>query len=311
MSTGAGTAQGIALESAWGTAVSRTNWRPVVRSDVQWQRQRYNAGRIGTWFFAKDVEGQKVAAATTVLEGTYENIGLWLQAALFSTVATTGSGPYTHTYDQGTALPVGYTLEEIRGDTTKSRLMSGALVSSWELAISQSSPLLLLTINWLGKSVTRPSAGTASFGSGDELVSFTDAGALSWDSTDFCVSSLRIRGSNALAARYCLGSGGLTEKPVKTANSTVEIEASGYYDNALDTKYDADTEANMTLAFTGTGNNAMTLTLNKVLFATNESPTNGQGPIMHTLRGRAREDTSGNVPFSVEIVNDNSSGTAN
>ena len=309
--TGAGTAAGVAEETTWGTAVTpATNWRYVTNADAAPDFTRVQSGRISSGYFANDIEAAEDASASLGLEVTYENLGLWIEHALWSTVATTGSGPYTHVYNGSDTQPVGLTLHVVLGDSGNGRQMVGALVDTWEFSISVGTPFLILSLGLIGKQVTQVSAATPSYGSGDEVVSGLDAAKMSWNSNTFCLRTFTVRGSNGLERRRCLGESP-TAKPQPTSERTVEVEFELDYDANITTDFAARVEADASIVFTGTGNNALTFLMRNMLILSVSDPIQGPGVVTQRVRARCRENPAGTYPFQITIVNDNSSGTAN
>jgi hypothetical protein len=311
---GAGTSVGIAPESTWGTAVTPTHFRAPIAVDVSRQYENAATGRIGTSFFSGDVESFETAEVSGLrFDVTYENFGEWLEMALWSTVSTAGpSGTqYTHTFNVGTAAPIGHTMQVIQGDTGNSLDMEGALVSSVEFAVSVGTPYLTMTLALIGETVTvNGSPTSASYGSGDENVSAIDGADLSWDSATYCLRTLRVVLNNGIERRNCIGSA-TTEKPLQTRERTVLVEFEVDHDPTLETKHAARTEANATIVFTGSGDNVWTFTLRNMEIQTLSEPINNQGVITQRITARCRENPVGTYPLQIEVKNANSSGTAN
>tara|TARA_R110000751_G_scaffold222122_1_gene324438 strand:+ start:5991 stop:6929 length:939 start_codon:yes stop_codon:yes gene_type:complete len=309
--TGAGTAAGVAEESTWGTAVTpATNWRYVINADAAPDFTRVQSGRISSGYFANDVEAAEDASASLSLEMTYENLGMWLEHALWSVAATTGTGPYTHVYNGSDNSPIGLTLHVVLGDSGNGRQMVGSLVNTWSLAISVGTPFMTLGLEMIGKQVTQISAATPTYGAGDEVVSGLDAALMSWNSNTFCLRSITINGSNGLERRRCL-SESTTAKPQPVSERTIDIEFELDFNANITTDFAARVEANASIVFTGSGNNVMTFLMRNMLILSVSDPISGPGVVTQRVTARCRENPAGTYPFQVTIVNDNASGSAN
>jgi hypothetical protein len=309
--TGAGTAVGVAEETTWGTAVTpATNWRYVISADAAPAFTRVQSGRISSGYFANDVEAAEDASASITVEMTYENLGMWLEHALWSTVATTGGGPYAHVYNGSDTQPVGLTLHVVLGDSGNGRQMTGSVINTWSLAISVGTPFLSFSMDMLGKQVTQITAATPTYGSGDEVISGLDAAKLAWNSQTFCLRSVTVSGSNGLERRRCLGES-TTAKPQPTSERTIDVEFEVDYDANITTAFAARFEGDASIVFTGTGNNDMTFLMRNMLILDVSDPITGPGVVTQRVTARCRENPSGTYPFQVTINNDNSSGTAN
>lgn len=135
---GRGAVIGLGEESTWGTAVSRTNWRPLISTDLtrtieKVPRPSLRVGAAGAMRRAHYVQADN-AGGSFEIEATYENVGLLIKH-IMGTVATTGSGPYTHTYTFADDVPTGLTIENVRGTGT-SEVFEGCRINTATLAVS-------------------------------------------------------------------------------------------------------------------------------------------------------------------------------
>jgi hypothetical protein len=91
---------------------------------------------------------------------------------------------------------------------------------------------------------------------------------------------------------------------------SIEVDSDSTAD-ALYAKYLSGAQSDLVLAFTGTGNNALSVTVQNG-FMEGSAPFNmGAGPITQSFRHRGRERRDGPRPPGSWSDNDNSSSTAN
>lgn len=131
---------GYALESTVGTPVTVTSFLPLISETLMQDKTRLESAGIiaGRRVLTSDQwNGGNVTVSGSVQHELY-NRGLGkLFAAMFGAVATTGSGPYTHTFTpgdlDGDALTVQVGRPATNG-TTYPFTYAGMKVASWEIA---------------------------------------------------------------------------------------------------------------------------------------------------------------------------------
>lgn len=138
--TGIAAQIGYALESSVGTVVTPTAFLPLVSESLVQDKQRLESAGI--------IAGRRVLTSSqwnggdVVVSGSVQhelyNRGLGkLFTAMFGAVATTGAGPYTHTFTPGDLTGDALTVQVGRpgvGGTVFPFTYAGMKVQSWEIA---------------------------------------------------------------------------------------------------------------------------------------------------------------------------------
>ena len=306
-------AVGVGEESTYGTAVSRTNWRPI-RPGGSLQRRTvtapiddmYTGAGFGSPRRAVDADesGGRVS-----LMASYTRMGMLLKHALGSLATTgpSGAGAYVHTYTIG-ALPPGLSLELLRGNATNSELFEGCRVSGFELSVAARGRMTL-NLDFIAETSTRPTAGTATFGASDDFILHSQAGTLAFNSVAYTLRSMTLTGDNGLERRDLLGSI-KTAEPAEAQNRvfTMVCEMEDSDDNFY-TAEAAQTETDAVLTFTGSGNNAATITLRNCTVEVSD-PVSARGILVRTVTFYGKPDGTDKA-LTIAVTNDNSSGTVN
>jgi hypothetical protein len=311
---GRGAAVGIGQETTYGTAVSRTNWRQTIRSSAYRKVTRnYRKDLVG-------VAGAITHRATTpgVIEMggsfehvmTYEGMGMHIKNAM-GAAASTGSGPYVHTYTLG-ALPPGMTIEFIEsGDSGNvAEVVEGAKFSRMAMNWSSPSEEATISFDFLGEDAgAYTTAGSPSYAAGGLDMVGHQLGALTWNSNSHDLVSLEMVVDNKLASRFKLGSR-LTKEPARTdfAEVTWRAEIEWEDGNAL-TDFRAEVQGDVVVTSTGTGNHAATFTLQNAQLWDAPKPVDGAGPGRLRLEWRGLSDGT-DKGFKIAITNNDSSATA-
>ena len=243
---------GFAKETTWGTAVSRTNWRPV--ASVSLSRKVTQVPRpdlksdAGSAMRRGNFISESVTDGSASIVCTYDNVGMLLEAAMGSS-ASTGSGPYTHTYTLAAAPPTGLTVEVVRGTSGQSEVFEGVKLNNMTLAVS-SGEAMMMDMDFIGQtSAARGSAGTPSYGAQENLVLHSHAGQMTFNSVSYDLRSLTLKVENSLDRRQLLGSSE-TKEPVRSdfMSVTVDVEL-----EAIDSIYQAQiagTQGDLEITFT-------------------------------------------------------------
>lgn len=227
---GRGAAIGIGQEGTWGTAVARSNWRPLISSSLartieKVPRPSLRVGTLGAMQRAHFVQADS-AGGNAVIECTYENVGMHVKH-LLGAVSTAST---THTYTIANDVPTGLTMELVRG-TGSSEIFEGCRFPSGTFSVSAGG-VMQLELEVIAETSTesgaespsvapRSAAGTPSFGSGDTPVLHSHAGTLSFNSVNYSLVDFSVTLNNALARRQLLGSA-VTKQPLRSDFMSVE-----------------------------------------------------------------------------------------
>jgi len=306
---------GLAAESTYGTAVSRTNWLPLLPGSFisktmnrQPRQSLYTGARAPQGFF---LEGSTVRG-TLNFEATYENFGLVLKHVL-GALNTSGTGPYDHDYSLGAVAALSLTGELIRGSAPNSEIYEGLQVSRATLSAS-AGQLLQLRVDVVGETSQTPaSAGTPSLGSGHSPIHGTQAGTISYNSNTFEPIDFELTISNNLVyPRRVMGSDVSKQAAARFSNVTLKVTRE--YDSETQySEFVTGATSQLLWSFTGSGNNVMRLTLHGA-YATAESPRRlaNDGPLTQEITYVSDNDGSGTYNgCTIRLTNDNASGVAN
>lgn len=128
--------------------------------------------------------------------------------AMLGTIATTGSGPYTHTASPSKYLP-SYTMQVTEGGTSAvfRKQMVGMMVDSWEIGLSINENATL-GLTWVGNGISYTGSGSldGSDPTGQTAYAYVD-GAVTVDGSSIgCVKNITISGANNLISDdTCIG----------------------------------------------------------------------------------------------------------
>lgn len=177
-------------------------------------------------------QGRKLVTGDT--QGLVYNRGeALLFEAMLGGVATTGSGPYTHTFTPAKYLP-SYTIQVSLGDVddTLVKQAVGCMVDSWEIGLSINE-IATLGLTWVGKNMTFSTVadldGTTP--TGQTAYSYVDGSVTVGGSSIGCVKNITISGANNLVSDdTCIGSSEISDQERAqfmeiTGNVEFELEA--------------------------------------------------------------------------------------
>jgi hypothetical protein len=309
---GRNSAIGFGEESTWGTAVSRTAWRPlnsasllrtatfVPRPDLK--SDSGSAMRRGHYQSAEEMTGSFEIAAT------YDNIGMILKHAL-GTVASSGSGPYTYTYTLAAAPPTGLTIETVRGTSGKSEVFEGCKINTLTMSVS-AGECMMVSCDVIGQTgAARGTAGTPSYSGNENLIHHNHAGQLSFNSVNYDLSSFSLTVNNSLARRQLLGSVE-TSEPLRTDFMSVEFS---FDIEAVDTLYTAllaGTQGDATITFTGPSSRSMAFTIHNFYLTSASDAVSGAGIVTASCAGSAESDGT-DEGLQIVVVNQNNDPVGN
>jgi len=315
--TGRGGAVMFGEESTFGTAVTRTvtvqcasfSGFAEVQEWIPRDTLIRNAG-----FRSQHIDGRiNAMGKISKCDMTYQTLGMFWYAAR-GAKASTGAGPYTHTYTTDTSLPF-FTAEPIRGTAANTTLARGCTLNKLTLSMEEGGPLKA-DMDWLiQRTDAAGSAGSISLGTGQSVIMYHQLGAVSINSIAYGkVKNLSIVVDNNLQERRGHGTK-YTDQPEIGAERKVTVELEVEYDttvlelpHALNL---AGTLCDVTLTFTGTGNNSLVINLYDLLCtAPPDFNVGDAGVLMHKFTMEAHADGTDNA-IKFVITNDNSSNIAN
>lgn len=195
---------GVKAETTWGTFVAPTRFYPLISESLTEEIDRLESEGI--------IAGQRVlrseqwAAGNVDVGGDIQTelyqqgMGALLKAC-FGAVATTGAGPYTHTFTPGDLtddhLSVQVGKPDVAG-TVQPFSFYGMKVTDWELSI-EAGGLVMLTTSLVGKQLaTSDALATASYGTGAATPFTFRHATASVAGGAANVKKLTIKGSNGL-----------------------------------------------------------------------------------------------------------------
>jgi hypothetical protein len=249
---------GIGVESAWGTAVTPTRFlefrdgtafkQEIDRIESEARRAGVRVARSDDW-----TPGKKVVSGSIELDLTTKNAALLFKHAGFSSVVSSGSGPYSHVETPGSLTGLGLTLQfgiEDTAGTAQPFTYAGGKVKSWKMACAVGD-LASLVLDLVAKSETTATAlATASYTSGSNVFSFVH-GAITIAGVAVKVREFELSGDNKLNDdRFFLGQD-TTSEPLESkvraygGSLTCDFESLTAYN-----RFVAGTEAALVLTFT-------------------------------------------------------------
>lgn len=317
---GHGVSIGIAVESTWGTPVSRTNWLHVISANggsAPEYADREHLQSLGQASVMTQNQAYLVrnnVTASLEWEAAYDDstLFLWQHAMGASSVSTGGSGPYTHTYTLKKANPVGLTLEILEDD--KAEVLDGGQCESLTWSVDAGTPLKCSSTWVFQSSGGKVSAGTPTYTSNGNLIMSHHAGNFTWNAGNLGKpTSMTWTLTNSQAKRVLLGSAAIAEplKEMQEVAGQLTIEVSSTTD-ALYAAYLANTVADASIAFTDSPRSA-TFTFHNLQFRSVSSPRASRGILRYTFDFVCRADTAvaGDQGITFAVVNANTAHTAN
>ena len=310
--TGRGTYIGAGEESTWGTAVSRTNWRPLISHDIK--RSQTNVPRedleiaaSGSPLGLGSANVAEEAGGPAEFYLTYEQAPFWFKHAMGG-MATTGAGPYVHTATLA-ALPTGLTLEVNRGSDANSEVMEGCKINQLTIDFQASSRATMALDVMAETGATRGAKGSETIAAGTYVFPH-EASTLAWGGNTFTLKTMTIALNRSLERRDCFGTK-FTAEPTQSNVATVTWACEIEYDEQIYLDHQAGTSGDAVITFTGTGNNVMACTLeNAKLDEPVGDGVPGPGRIMtaFTLTGYPDATKTG---LKIVTTNDNALATSN
>lgn len=305
----------IGEETEWGTAVARTVTFHGVTENMRRTREKRKRPVTGDhsasarttrrFYTASDFAG-----GTFEVLATYEGAGILLKHALWGVSSSGAEAPYTHTYKPAATAPTGgLTIEVIRGNGT-AEVFEGCRITKLTVKL-EAGGLMRMTVEVIAEtSGGRVAAGTPVHTTSRDLEVIHHQGSdATWNSGTFPYKSFELVIDNKLARRQLVGSPHTKDpKPSDDQEITVRLDTE-WENDTLQTGYTADTESDLVLAFTGTGDNELTITVHNAYIDDNSSPVTGVGVIAETSNFRGQDDGT-DLGIEIEIVNTQSSAVA-
>lgn len=285
------TSVGFGEESTWGTAVSRTHWYRCVSVNAAKRTVKeivpVLANSAGSWAPQRTYVPREEVRITMRLISQYDGMGLLYKHIFWGTPATTGSGPYVHTYECGATLAPGLTVEVIRGTASNSEVYEGCMISKATFSC-EAGGLMYLDLEFIGQtSAARAAKGTPAYNSSEELVKHHQAGTLAWNSRTLTLRSFRFVVDTKLAERQQLGAV-TTGQPAPSAPWSIMLDAeldsdTSYGDGLYQDAHDDD-QGDAVLTFTGPSSQALAFTaFNAKLMSSADTDISAVGVVNHTI----------------------------
>lgn len=302
---------GIKTETTWGTAVTVDKFLPFRSEGIKNDggssipSKALRAGRRVQHTHRRSVP---IIGGPVVVEFGNTGIAAVLKHC-FGAVATTGSGPYTHTYTPGSLRGKSFTAQVGRpdaGGTVRPRTWAGCKIPDWEIAATSPGEVVLLNLNVSAASETGATGlATASYTSGWDPFIFED-GAVTASGSSIRVDSFSLKGNNGLRTdRKAMGGSTITEQLGNamvglTISLTMDFEDLTQYDKVLD-------DSSLTLVLTLT-NGSDTFTVTAKGYLVGDSPTvAGPEVLKQPLEFVIESVTSDADAFTAVLVNGESS----
>ena len=310
--TGLYTGIGLGEEVAYGTAVARTNWRPVVSASLKRVVTKQPRGDLfadsggnvsRSHFVSKDI-----VQGTVKILATYNSVGMLLKHALGGESTAGTSAPYTHTYVHADALPVGLTIELIRGRSGNSEVFEGCKITRFKFECSAAGEAMI-EFDFIGEtSAARASAGTPTY-TVDVPVLHNHAGDFNFNSVAYdTLTSITLEVDNGLTERQFLGSN-TTKEPCRNGRTTVRMDVAIEAVDALYTAMTADTESDADMTFSS-GTNSFKVEAHNA-YVDGWSDDIGGAEIVTASGTFIGQSDGTDLGVEVVVVNDNASSTAN
>lgn len=239
-----------------------------------------------------------------------EGMGLLLKHSLWA-VATTGSGPYVHTYTVSSSRPaLGLTLEQNIGSV--SDIFPGARISKMVLKGEVGNGVCRAAFDVIAQAPTTsrdssPSTPTYTTNEAASRIEWWRGATASIGGNAYKIQSFEFTLDRRLEAIRSI-SGLVTDDPATSDRPMVMGKFRlAQYNDQLYTDYVAGTSANLTLTLTS-GSKSIAFTVHSALI-TSYSESRGTGPTTIDLEVTA-QSTSGNSGFAIAVTNSQSSATA-
>lgn len=268
LSSGLNAQIGYATESVYGTGVTATRFLPLVDESLTAERERLESEGVIAGervLLSQSWNGGNISVSGDVGHELYDRgLGL-LFTHMFGGVATTGVGPYTHTFTPGDLSGKSMTVQVGRpsvAGVVHPFTYAGCKVASWELACS-AGEIATLGLSLVGKSETTATAlAAATYPTGIKPLKFNHGTVTTVGGTAVKVMEVSITGDNGLKDdRRYLGDqliGEPLEESLREYAGSIKVE----FENLTHyTSFINGTEQALALGFTA-GANSVTISGN-------------------------------------------------
>lgn len=324
--TGRNALLGIGFETvAWGTVATPTVFKRITSITPSRDRQKVQTPDLG---FADDNNtltretyvAQDDAGVQFVCPMYYDDPTVALFESIMGKVATTGTGPYTHTFSLEMSRTSAYTADPLTlevksgtppnsGGADSAEQFEGCLPQTATFSWERGSPASLSASYVAETSGGKDTPTAATLAGSPDLILFSDVAAPTYNARTICARSISITVDRALGERRCLNGTALIDQPVEEGVMSVQAEIQMEYDAAaklLHDDYLADVRSDLVIANTGRGNNSATFTLEDAEILSFSHPTNSRGVLLCTVVFRAtRQSTATYNGFGIVVTNDN------
>ncbi|MCP4961318.1 MAG: hypothetical protein GY925_18895 [Actinomycetia bacterium] len=265
--TGLDAQVGVAEESTVGTFVAPTDYFPFLDEGMEAVNARIDSDaiRAGRTILDSDdwAAGARTVSGSVALEARTKQIGMILKHT-FGAVATTGSGPYVHTFTPGDLFGKGLSVQGGRpdaGGVVRAFTYTGCKVSSLTLSAAVDEAVKL-DVDLVGQDEdTGQTLGTFSDPDAGTLFTFVH-GALTIGGTAVPCESVSLTIDNGLqSTRHRLGSVVSTEQR-QEARRTVTVDVVADFEDLVNyNRVVSGAEAAVVLTFTS-GTTILAITMN-------------------------------------------------
>jgi len=265
-----------------------------------------SAGFVRSTFDAFNVTGGNITGPLH-----YAGNGAILKGALGS-VASTGSGPYTHTFTVAANLPslsVKFFRGQAQSGNPSREDFKGCVINTLTISCAAGEEAQFSAEVIAQDSASRASDATAaSFPATALSVLHHQSSDLTWNSATYKVRSFEIVVDNKIERRNYLGSQ-LTSEPNTSdvrevrMSVTTDLEDNQIYNDQITTPTAVD--GDVVLTMTGTGNDQMVFTIYNAVVEEYSDAVTTFGRIERTITFLGTIDASGNEAIKIEMINDN------
>lgn len=317
---GFGASVGLAEEATWGTAAARTNWLYIYQCTIERTFTREPLGDLGASGGAHlgprwTIDREEMVEGAIEWPMAYDDSSVLLVKHGIGSIATTGpSGTqYTHTADLAlpSAWPVGLTVEKIfgiRGATKNAEVFEGGRCRRFVLSGEWGQPVRGRFEGIWQTSGGVTTAGTPTYHTGTpSWIHANHTGNLVWGSINDKIRSWRLTVDHGTQRRNLLGEITTGQPWPTAANITLEVTRE-WDETSAETDYASGASNDLTMAFTGTGDNAMTIALDGAKIMRRSHPITERGITLQTLTFQPFAATDA---LEIVIKNSNSTATAN
>ena len=261
--TGVESTIGIGEETTYGTAVAATEFYYLLEPpSIDLGRKKTLKPVMGNAFTRKATDARREPTISFKILVSYDELGFLLAHAIGdSSVATTGSGPYTHTI-AGASMPVGLTVEadygaaSMTGGTTPA--FTGCQIS--KLSITQAhNDFAEVSVECTAEDVAQVTKASPTYPT-DNFLEYASLGTVEINSVAQNARSCELTISNELRSdRFNLGSKsrvGIGRKRM-TVTGKIEVEMDAMTEMNLSLN---GTDTPITLTWTGASSHSLTIT---------------------------------------------------